>query len=143
MPHNIVAHRPGFQKEYLTDVRYFLPPIAFQGREDTLPEMDVKAWINGWMSKFVEGMIQEPPTFLCHNKCLEFIYNVNCYCGLPWWLSGKEFTCNAGDTGLIPRLGRFPGKKMATNSNIVAWEIPWTEEPGGLQSMGLQRVRHD
>ena len=34
-------------------------------------------------------------------------------------------------------------KEMATHSNILAWEIPWTEEPGGLQSMGSQRVRHD
>ena len=32
---------------------------------------------------------------------------------------------------------------MATHSNILAWRIPWTEKPGGLQSMGLQRVRHD
>ena len=35
------------------------------------------------------------------------------------------------------------GKKTATHYSIVAWEIPWTEEPGGLQSMGLQRVGHD
>ena len=35
------------------------------------------------------------------------------------------------------------GKKMATHSSILAWEIPWTEEPSGLQSMGSQRVRHD
>ena len=34
-------------------------------------------------------------------------------------------------------------KGMATLSSILAWEIPWTEEPGGLQSMGLQRVRQD
>ena len=34
-------------------------------------------------------------------------------------------------------------KKMATHSSTLPWEIPWTEEPGGLQSMGLQRVRHD
>ena len=32
---------------------------------------------------------------------------------------------------------------MATRSNILAWRIPWTEEPGGLQSMGSQRVRHN
>ena len=32
---------------------------------------------------------------------------------------------------------------MATHSSILAWRIPWTEEPGGLQSTGLQRVRHD
>ena len=34
-------------------------------------------------------------------------------------------------------------EEMATHSSIPAWEIPWTEEPGGLQSMGSQRVRHD
>jgi len=36
-----------------------------------------------------------------------------------------------------------PEKGMATHSSILAWEIPWTEELGGLQSMGSQRVRHD
>ena len=34
-------------------------------------------------------------------------------------------------------------KEMATHSSILAWKIPWTEEPGRLQSMGLQRVEHD
>ena len=34
-------------------------------------------------------------------------------------------------------------EEMATHSSILAWKIPWTEEPGGLQSMGLQRVRYD
>ena len=34
-------------------------------------------------------------------------------------------------------------KEMATHTSILAWEIPWTEEPGGLQSVGLQRIRHD
>ena len=34
-------------------------------------------------------------------------------------------------------------KEMATHSSILSWRIPWTEEPGGLQSMGLQRVEHD
>ena len=34
-------------------------------------------------------------------------------------------------------------KRMATHSSILAWRIPWTEEPGGLQSMGLQRVGHN
>ena len=34
-------------------------------------------------------------------------------------------------------------KEMATHSKILAWKIPWTEEPGGLQSMGSQRVGHD
>ena len=34
-------------------------------------------------------------------------------------------------------------KGMATHSSILVWRIPWTEDPGGLQSMGLQKVRHD
>ena len=34
-------------------------------------------------------------------------------------------------------------QEMTTHSSIFAWKIPWTEEPGGLQSMGLQRIRHD
>ena len=53
---------------------------------------------------------------------------------------GKESACNAGD----PDLGRKDPleKGMATHSSILAWRIPWTE-PGGLQSMGLRRVRHN
>ena len=46
----------------------------------------------------------------------------------------NNLPANAGDAGLIPGLGRSPGKKMATHSSILAWEIPWTEEPGGLYS---------
>ena len=59
--------------------------------------------------------------------------------------SGKESPDNAGDVGSIPSLGWKDSleEEMATHSNILAWKIPWTEEPGGLQSMGLQKVRHD
>ena len=46
------------------------------------------------------------------------------------------------DAGLIPGLGRSPGGSMATHSSILAWRIPSTEKPGGLQSMWSQ-VRHD
>ena len=51
---------------------------------------------------------------------------------------GKESACNVGDLGSIPGLGRSPGEGVATHLSIVAWRIPWTEEPGGLQSLGLQ-----
>ena len=47
----------------------------------------------------------------------------------------KESSCNAKDPGSIPGSGRYPEKGMATHSNILAWRIPWTEEPRGLQSM--------
>ena len=64
--------------------------------------------------------------------------------GFPDGADGKESACNVGDLGSIPGLGRFLGeKKMATHSSTLAWRIPWTEEPGKLQSIGLQRVGHD
>jgi len=48
-----------------------------------------------------------------------------------------------GDVGSIPGWGRSLEEEMATNSSILAWEIPWTEEPAGLQFMELQRVGHN
>ena len=58
----------------------------------------------------------------------------------------KNPAANAGDArdvGLIPESGRSPGVEIATHSSIIAWKIPWTEEPGGLQSMESQRIRQD
>ena len=101
--------------------------------------------------------------------------------GFPSSLAAKEATCNAGDPGLIPGLGRSPGEGyslqyfwtslvaqkvknpsavwetwvwslgwedsleegMAIYSSILAWMIPWTEEPGELLSTGSQRVGHN
>ena len=93
--------------------------------------------------------------------------------GLPWWLSDNEstyqcrssigqrgrgkkqskskelsfpksvFPCGLGDSGSIPGSGRSQQKEMATHSSILAWKIPWTQEPGGLRSMVLQRFGYD
>ena len=63
---------------------------------------------------------------------------------LPQCLRGKESACNSGDLGDAVRyLGQEDPleEEMATQSSILAWEIPWTEEPGGLQSMGSQKSR--
>ena len=49
----------------------------------------------------------------------------------------KNPPANARDVGLIPGLEDPLEKEMATHSSTLAWKIPWTEEPGGLQSMGL------
>ena len=54
----------------------------------------------------------------------------------------KSPAASAGDAGLVPGLRRPPEKEMATHSSVLAWKIPWTEEPGGLQFIGLQRVGH-
>ena len=52
-------------------------------------------------------------------------------------------TYNVGDLGSIPGSGRSPGEGNATHSSTLAWKIPWTEDPGRLQSMGSQRGGHD
>ena len=57
-----------------------------------------------------------------------------------WWLSGGRSACNAGDEGSIPDQGDPLEKEMAIHSSFLAWRIPWIEEPGGLQSMGLQEL---
>ena len=51
----------------------------------------------------------------------------------------KNPRANAGSTGSIPGSGRSPGEGNSNHSSILAWEIPLTEEPGGLQSMGSQK----
>ena len=54
----------------------------------------------------------------------------------------KNPCANAGDAGSIPGSGRSSGTGNATHSTIITWKIPQTEDPGGLQSRGLQRVGH-
>ena len=54
----------------------------------------------------------------------------------------KNPPANTGDVGSIPELGRSLEKEMATHPSTFAWEIPKTEEPSGLQSLGSQRVGH-
>jgi len=55
----------------------------------------------------------------------------------------KESSCNVGDLGSVPGLGRSHGGGRATHSSILAWRIPMDREAWWVQSMGLQRVGHD
>ena len=59
--------------------------------------------------------------------------------GLLWWLSGRESAANAGDVGSIRGPEDPLEKEMATYSSTLAWEIPWTGDPGGLQSLESQK----
>ena len=72
-----------------------------------------------------------------------WIYTQKWNCCIIWSVlgvlggsDGKESSCNAGDP-------EHPlEKEMAAHSGILAWKIPWTEDPDGLESMGSQRIRH-
>ena len=63
--------------------------------------------------------------------------------GLPWWLMVKNPP--AMQETQVQSLGQKDSleKEMATRPSVLAWRILWTAEPGGVQSMGSQRVRHD
>ena len=63
--------------------------------------------------------------------------------GFPGDSAVKNLPANEEDLSSIPGLGRSPGEENAAYSSILAWEIPWTEEPGGLQLLGSRRVRHN
>ena len=63
--------------------------------------------------------------------------------GFPGGTSVKDSTCHCRRQGLIPVLGRSLEEGMATHSSIVAWRVPWTEEPDGPQPIGSQGVGHD
>ena len=63
----------------------------------------------------------------------------NVLTGFPGGSVVKNPPANAGDTGLTPGLGRSPEEEMATPSGILAWEIPWTEEPRRVTVHGVAR----
>ena len=84
------------------------------------------------------------------SRLVKAIINKNCYMlkgmGFPVAQSVKnlpamqETTCSTRHPGSIPGLGRSPGEGNSNPLRILTWRIPWTEEPGGLQSMGLQEL---
>ena len=63
--------------------------------------------------------------------------------GFPGSADGKASAYDAGDLVQSPGQEDPWEKEMPTHSSILAWKIPWTEDPGRLQSMGSQRVKHD
>ena len=83
-------------------------------------------------------VIWETETVCIPERCLQnsrfylYLFNPSLEC-YPYDLASKRSTCNAGDTGDMgsnPALGRSPG--AGRQPGILAWRIPWTEEPGGL-----------
>ena len=87
----------------------------------------------------------QPPslwTYVCGQLLRSFvIWAFSTWChGLPWWLSGKESAWQRKGCGFNPWFGKIPWRRKL--SNILIWDIPWTEEPGGLQSRGPQRIGH-
>ena len=120
-------------------------------------------WINEWMFCFIsQGSCRNQvksgdkgnlpwnchntihPAFLHYSKMIKAVgYERSWWGGGAYpWLSSKESACNAGDAEMwVGSLGQEDPleEEMVTHSSILAWRIPWTEEPGGQQSMGSQK----
>ena len=64
------------------------------------------------------------------------------FLGFPCGSAGKESVCNMGDLGSIPDWEDPLEEGIVAHSSILVWRIPWTEENGGLQSIGSQKLRH-
>ena len=130
------------------------PPLG-----DLLPPINALLWIIWWGSG---GQQQNESLPFPHHESLFHICWVGTDCwggcwssshslcavfprakGFPGGSDSKESACNAGDLGLIPGLGISPGEGYGYQFSVLAGNIPWTEELGRLQSMGLQKVGHD
>ena len=113
-------------------MKYRLPTPVFLGFPDKL------------LVKNSPAMQETLVRFLGWEGPLEKRWATHCsVLGLPGGSAGKEPVCNAGDLDSIPGLERSMEEGMATHSSILPGEIPWTEEPGGLQSRESKRVRHN
>ena len=127
-------------------------PIDYSQQGSSVPEI-FQAKHNGVGCQFLlQGIFltQESNLGLPHCKQI-FFYHLSHHKHIHIWvpqvvLVVENLPANAGElrgAGSIPGLGRIPGRGQATHSSILAWKIPWTKEPGELQSIGLQRVGHN
>ena len=113
------------------------------------------ASVFGWEPKPHSSFCRPRPPKIIMRLTPVFLFpqlSINCRCyscmsmveyGLAWWLSDKESTCNAKNAVQSLGLENPLEESTATHSSSLAWKIPWREELGGLQSIGLQRVGHD
>ena len=114
----------------------WLDLLAVQGTlKNLLQHHSSKASILRHSAFFI---VQLPHPYMTTGKTIALIR------GFPGGSEVKASAFKKGRPGFDPWVWKIPlGKEMATHSSILAWRIPWTEEPGGLQSTGSQRVGHD
>ena len=102
------------------------------------PTDDTRTGINPQIHPFCfYSMGQSQSQSVFYHQELQWPHGIK---GFPVGSDGKEFSSNVGDLGSILRSGRSPGERHCNPLQYSCLENPWTEEPGGLQSMGSQRV---
>ena len=132
--------------EKLQTWKCHLPWLMYIAQEGEELKMDSEKQVWGRVSTAFTQDTQRS-FFPKDNKKSKICFKqINDISKLSRWLSCKEFPCKAGPREMwVQSLGREDPLKesKATHSRILAWIISWTEEPGGLQSMGLHRVGPD
>ena len=106
--------------------------------KESSPKKQNREQVSSLLTDFYNWPLGVP---LQHFRCIYVFHGI-----FQVVLVVENLPASAGDirdTGLIPGLGRSPGGGYATHSSILAWRIPWTEEPSGIQYMGSPRVKHD
>ena len=105
------------------------------------------SWGSPWPSdqpaSLVSLALQADSLSLSHRGRIVIYLLRSFFSGFPGGRDSKESACSAGDPGLISASGRSLEQGMAIHSSVLACRNPWIEEPGGLQSLGSQRVGHD
>ena len=114
----------------------FTKEIGLQNRSKTRPQED-SLWRQEYRADVYWGQVSEAVWMLRSHSIIEAMW------GFPGGSDGKESGCSARDLGLILGPKDPLEKEMATHCSILVWRIPWTEESGGLQSIGSHIVRQD
>ena len=124
---NCLVHGVATSQTWLSDFHFFFTSYNYLSQM----RLSKKSWKDFWLASF----------------CIKVRYAQGALVLFPLgFLAGtvvRNPPAKAGDEGSIPGSGRSPEEEMAAQSSIRAWEIPWTEEPGGLQPMGSQRVGYN
>ena len=103
----------------------------------------------GWRPKITRWWLSHFYFFLINEKILWSLYIFNCLTSISLWIKFPQWLriwmpMQETQETWIWSLGQEDPleEEMATHSSVLAWRIPWSEEPGGLQSMGSQRIGH-
>ena len=114
-----------------------LVPDSFVQPESWLPRRSWETELGNCPCGFLPASLKWVKTVMCISRILPLLLYG------PGGSDSKESTHNVGALGMIPESGRSPREGNGYPFQYSWLENPWTEEPGGLQSMGLQRVGHD
>ena len=131
--------------------RWAFEELNKMGEGQSSNDIQNMPWLQTCLIPSIIAIVAQPSPFVCEDTSLItdlfFIHVLNAVYGLPWWVSRLKTSLQCGRhrrCGFNPRVGKILWRRKNGNLlSIVAWRIPWMEEPCGLWYKGSQRVRHN